>query len=928
MFQKLHTLITSCTVGVALTASVAMLHAQPAQVSLAPILSLSANGRGETQAFQGTPLIFSSTLFNPQKFKRVSSFSALTINPQNGSWANNIKLQVIDGNGTIQNWPIQLIAPPPGAINLDATTSGRLTWLLGPSETSVIAAGTYSVIALLDSTASAGATGWSGIINSENVTVQISSPLLSPTVDQQEEKVELLASYNHLLGNDSAAIESLDAFLKQQPNNIGALALEGKVFEQMGQPKMALAAYQQALQAFLAANPGPLPEPPDSLFIPANRLRSALSSQRAGRGRPNVAIQLLDQGTASPGVSFLDLQVKNTGTDFAANVVLNQLSFQTLDGTGQVTFNSLLSPRLPVATDLLAVNDSATVRIFVTVLDTVNSFALTESGTAADIFGTPAPFSQTQTISLNSTTGGPVALTITAVGATKQYGQAIPDLSNVTYSGFVNGDTPASLSGALTCTTTATQSSPVGTYPVTCSGLSSANYSISFIAGTLTITPHSLTITATNSSREYAQPNPSFSVSFDGLVNGDSASSLSGMLICTASASSTSPVGTYPITCSGLSSTNYTISYAPGQLTVTSGSVLVTADNVSRVYGQANPAFTVSYSGFASGDSTSTLSGTLNCSTTAGIGTPVGTYPITCSGLSSTNYTITYTPGQLSITPASLSVSANNTSRQYGQANPLFAPSYAGFVDGDSTSSLSGILSCLTTATPSSPVGTYAIACSGLNSTNYSIGYVPGQLSVTPAPLTITANNASRQVGQPNPAFMASYGGFVNGDSTAALSGTLSCSTTASVSSPVGTYPINCSGLTSTNYSITYLPGQLAITAAACALNVSSSVSITRSGFSYSPITKRYAQTLTVQNTSGVALPGPAYIVFDNLSSNATLLNATGSTACGAPTGSSYVAIPSGINAGAITNLVLQFADPSNATISYGLRALAGAGQP
>src|SRR5438876_7334519 len=86
-------------------------------------------------------------------------------------------------------------------------------------------------------------------------------------------------------------------------------------------------------------------------------------------------------------------------------------------------------------------------------------------------------------------------------------------------------------------------------------------------------------------------------------------------------------------------------------------------------------------------------------------------------------------------------------------------------------------------------------------------------LTVTPAPLTITANNKSRTYGTANPTLDATYSGFVNGQGPSALTGTLSCTTTPATtsSSPAGKYPINCSGQTSTNYAITYVAGTLTI---------------------------------------------------------------------------------------------------------------------
>ena len=80
----------------------------------------------------------------------------------------------------------------------------------------------------------------------------------------------------------------------------------------------------------------------------------------------------------------------------------------------------------------------------------------------------------------------PAPLTVTAPSATILYGAQIPPL-DPTYSGFVNGDNRSSLSPQATCTTTATSTSPGGTYPVTCSGAVDPNYTFTYVPGTLTI---------------------------------------------------------------------------------------------------------------------------------------------------------------------------------------------------------------------------------------------------------------------------------------------------------------------------------------------------------------------------------------------------------------------------------------------------------
>jgi hypothetical protein len=86
--------------------------------------------------------------------------------------------------------------------------------------------------------------------------------------------------------------------------------------------------------------------------------------------------------------------------------------------------------------------------------------------------------------------------------------------------------------------------------------------------------------------------------------------------------------------------------------------------------------------------------------------------------------------------------------------------------------------------------------------------------TVAPAPLVVTANNATRGVAEPDPGFSATISGFVLNQGTADLGGKLNFTTTATAASPTGSYAIIPGGLVSNNYAITYAAGTLAITPA------------------------------------------------------------------------------------------------------------------
>ncbi len=127
----------------------------------------------------------------------------------------------------------------------------------------------------------------------------------------------------------------------------------------------------------------------------------------------------------------------------------------------------------------------------------------------------------------------------------------------------------------------------------------------------------------------------------------------------------------------------------------------------------------------ASGDCTVTLDGTVHI-TGAGSGT------ITAHQAGDSNFNAASEVSQtFTINKANLTITAENRTKLYLAENPSFTATYNGFVNGETESSLSGILSFSTTATEASWVGSYPITSSGLTSNNYNITYVDGVLMIT-----------------------------------------------------------------------------------------------------------------------------------------------------------------------------------------------------
>jgi hypothetical protein len=123
------------------------------------------------------------------------------------------------------------------------------------------------------------------------------------------------------------------------------------------------------------------------------------------------------------------------------------------------------------------------------------------------------------------------------------------------------------------------------------------------------------------------------------------------------------------------------------------------AKDTTKVYGDPNPAFTLSYSGLVYDDDVSDMTTPPNATTTATANTNVGKYPINIAGGSSTNYSFTsFVPGTLTITKKALVVKADNQTKASGTQNPPLTITYNGLAGDDTKDSV-----CVPYVIPASP---------------------------------------------------------------------------------------------------------------------------------------------------------------------------------------------------------------------------------
>ena len=389
-------------------------------------------------------------------------------------------------------------------------------------------------------------------------------------------------------------------------------------------------------------------------------------------------------------------------------------------------------------------------------------------------------------------------LTITGQNYVVKQGDALPTFE-VVYEGFKNSETSDVLTKQPTITCSATSSSVIGTYEILVSGAEAENYNISYVTGALSvIDADAVVITANSYTRKYGEANPAFEYTSEGKA-------LDGTPEITCEATAASPVGTYSIVVSKGSVTNYNDSYVNGVLTITKASLKITAKSYTIKQGEALPAFEATYSGFKNKETTDVLTTkpTITCSATSA--SAPNTYEIVVTGAEADNYDISYVAGTLTITDAdAVVVTAKSYTRKYGEANPEFEYTSAG-------ADLEGTPSVSCEATASSPVGTYPIVVSKGGVTNFNDSYVNGTLTITKAPLSITAQSYVIKQGEALPTFEVTYEGFKNNENANVLTKQPIITCAASSSSELGTYEIVVSGAEAGNYDISYVAGTLSV---------------------------------------------------------------------------------------------------------------------
>ena len=294
----------------------------------------------------------------------------------------------------------------------------------------------------------------------------------------------------------------------------------------------------------------------------------------------------------------------------------------------------------------------------------------------------------------------------------------------------VNGST-LTYTGAGACTVTASQPGNTSFQAATP------------VQQTVTVNQAPLTITASSPSAvAYGAAVPTITGTYAGFVNAETKwTGLTARATCTTTYTTSSDPGSYPTSCSGAVGVNYSITYPAGAFTVNKAAQTFSHwYNSTTVYGTPVTLSGVASSGLTIAYTVVSGPGSISNGTTL---TPsaVGTIVVAANQSGNTNYAAaTQVTKTVTVYQAPLVVTASSPSVTFGAAVPTITASYVGFVNSDSSVSLSTQPVCSTAYTPASHVASAAPTtyCYGAVDPNYSITYTSGTVTIGAATPTVT----------------------------------------------------------------------------------------------------------------------------------------------------------------------------------------------
>ena len=580
--------------------------------------------------------------------------------------------------------------------------------------------------------------------------------------------------------------------------------------------------------------------------------------------------------------------------------------------------------------------------------ETVGNYVINQGTVAANGNYTP-----TFTPGNFSITAAMLNLTYSITNTANVYG-TLPTVGTVTLTGIQGGDvvTPViTVRNSLAQTVNLATTTGVGTYTASVTGLAGAqagNYVIANAGntnGTITVSPAPLVVNVASFAKVYGDADPAFTFTVTGIQNGEAVGAAlngSGTTYTANGAGGTNITnaltrngdnnvgGTKVITTgAGLTATaNYTIQTVnPGALTITKRDTSIVAVAKTKVYGDTDPALTFTLGNLAAGD---TATGVTTGALTRVAGeTVIGTGPnyqinqgtVALNG----NYNLTtYTPANLTITAAPLTITAAAATKVYGATDPALTFSTTGLKLTDTVGTVvSGALARAAGETVAG--GPYAINQGSVAANgNYAITYAGNNLTITPAPLTVAVNAATKIYGDTDPTFAFTTTGLKFTDTAGtALTGAVTRAVGETVAG--GPYAISQGTLASNpNYALTFTGNNLAITPRAATIVAVAKTKVY--GDADPALTFTVANLATGDTATGVSTGALTRVAGENvapgpyqINQGTVALNSNYSVAGYTPANLTITPAPLAVNAVAATRIYGQ-ADPQLGFLSSGYK--------
>jgi hypothetical protein len=408
-------------------------------------------------------------------------------------------------------------------------------------------------------------------------------------------------------------------------------------------------------------------------------------------------------------------------------------------------------------------------------------------------------------------------LTITATDKTWLQGTTMPTLT-LTYSGFKYTDDETSLNPQPQVTTTATPTSPVGTYDIKVANAGSANYNLMYVWGKLTVVankqPQTITFNALPA-KTYGNADFSAGATVNSPLEVTYTSSNPAVATIINNTIHITGAGTTIITAKQIGDLTYEAATdVDQQLIVNKAPLTITADNKTRLIGHDNPPLTIVYSGFVMNETSANLITQPVVSTPADRSSLAGNYVIKVESATADNYDITHVNGVLTVTPlpAQVITFANLPGKKYGDVNFKPGASASSGLAVSYTSNNPAVATIVGDSIHITGAGTAQITATQQgNAFTAPATAVSRTLTVQKATLNIRADNKSKNEGEANPPFTVTYTGFVNNEEAGVLTSQPTVTTTATAISLAGTYGLVAQGAASNNYTIQYQQGVLTI---------------------------------------------------------------------------------------------------------------------